>query len=185
MESARANPPDGPKVGHLSTTGRPPDSPHQSQPPLSLVCCSFQPRPSTLSCRLWKETSCPPVRRLSYNSTEYSKTQPWQHIAHPLSSNAQGHRRQPSPKSVTANPPLSFCGRATRHAARRSPPFSLSGNCIAHSTAPDTARSDLLLPFTFQARLHELHKSTSSQLFRKRLPVNATPPPPPCIEPAS
>lgn len=91
------------------------------------------------------------------------------HIAHSTSSN------RPTTKVVTANPPLrsAVARPATRHAARRSPLFSPSGNCIAHSTAPDTARSNLPLPFTFQARLHELHKSTSSQLFRKRLPVDA------------
>lgn len=97
------------------------------------------------------------------------------HIAHSTSSNRPGSPSPTTTKVVTANPPLrsAVARPATRHAARRSPLFSPSGNCIAHSTAPDTARSNLPLPFTFQARLHELHKSTSSQLFRKRLPVDA------------
>lgn len=112
---------------------------------------------------------------LTITSNTLEDTTLARHIAHSTSSNRPGSPSPTTTKVVTANPPLrsAVARPATRHAARRSPLFSPSGNCIAHSTAPDTARSNLPLPFTFQARLHELHKSTSSQLFRKRLPVDA------------
>jgi len=109
---------------------------------LSLVCCSFQPRPTTLSSRFWKETSCPPVRCLSYNSIEYprgynfGKTHHSSHQLQPPGAHVGNHRQSRHSQSALS---FAVARPANRHAARRPPrPRFLSSESALFTRRPRT-----------------------------------------------